>query len=122
MFFNSGKYRLTHNCFCGDSSVAHCHPDLGLIYQSKSDYENLTPETLFDLLHEVGHLETNTEKMTRQEEEYFATQWAVERMKLYDFHLPVKRQKEFDDYINGYSSKRNTLLKGKNATNIDWDE
>ena len=122
VFFNSGKYRLTHNCFCGDSSVAHCHPDLGLIYQSKSDYENLTPETLFDLLHEVGHLETNTEKMTRQEEEYFATQWAVERMKLYDFHLPVKRQKEFDDYINGYSSKRNTLLKGKNATNIDWDE
>ena len=95
---------------------------MGLIYQSKSDYENLTPETLFDLLHEIGHLENNTDEMTRQEEEFFATQWALERMKLYDFQLPKQRQKEFDDYINGYSSRRNKILTKKNATNLDWDE
>ena len=122
VFFDSGKYRLTHQCFCGDDSVAHCHLGLGLIYQSKSDYENITPETLFDLLHEIGHLESNTDGMTRQEEEFFATQWALERMKLYDFQLPKKRQKEFDEYINGYSSRRNKILTSKNATNLDWDE
>ena len=122
IFFDSGKYRLTHKCFCGDNSVAHCHLDLGLIYQSKKDYTKLTPETLFDLLHEIGHLESNTAGMTRQEMEYFATKWALERMKLYDFKLSEKRQKEFDDYINGYSSRKNKILKGRNATELDWEE
>ena len=122
VFFDSGKYRLTHDCFCGDSSVAHCHLDLGLIFQSKQDYEKPTPESLFDLLHEIGHLETNTEQMTRQEQEYFATQWALERMKLYDFKLSKQRQKDFDEYINRYSSKKNTILTGENAINLEWDE
>ena len=35
VFFNSGKYRLTHKCFCGDESVAHCHLEFGLVFQSK---------------------------------------------------------------------------------------
>ena len=122
VFFDSGKYRLTHNCFCGDSSVAHCHLSLGLIYIDKDDYERPTPESLFDLLHEIGHLETNTDGMSRQEEEVFATRWAMDRMKLYDFKLPRKRQKEFEDYINGFSSRRNKILTKKNATNFDWDE
>ena len=122
IFFDSGNYRITHECFCGDDSVAHCHPDLKLIYQSRDDYENVTPESLFDLLHEIGHLENNADNMTRQEEEFFATQWALERMKLYDFKLPKKRQKEFEAYINGYSSRRNKYLKGKNATDLNWDD
>lgn len=122
VFFDSGKYRLTHNCFCGDNSVAHCHTDLGVIFQSKEDFENVTPESLFDLLHEIGHLETNTDQMTRQEEESFATQWALERMKLYDFKLPKKRQKEFEEYINGFSSRRNKILTKGNAAKFDWEE
>ena len=60
--------------------------------------------------------------MSRQEEEYFATQWALERMKLYDFQLPKKRQKEFDEYINGFSTRRNKILKNKNMTMLDWEE
>lgn len=122
VFFDSGKYRLTHKCFCGTESVAHCHLELGLVFQSKEDFENLTPENLFDLLHEVGHLETNTEGMTRQEEEYFATEWALQRMKLYDFRLPKTRQKQFDDYINGYSSRRNKVLGKDGAPKLNWDE
>lgn len=122
IFFDSGKYRLTHKCFCGDESVAHCHLELGLVFQSKEDFENLTPENLFDLLHEVGHLETNTVGMTRQEEEFFATEWALQRMKLYDFHLPRARQKQFDDYINGYSSRRNKVLGKDGAPRLNWEE
>lgn len=122
IFFNSGKYRLTHKCFCGTDSVAHCHLEFGLVFQSKEDFETLTPENLFDLLHEVGHLETNTEGMTRQEEEYFATEWALQRMKLYDFRLPKARQRQFDDYINGYSSRRNKVLGKGGAPKLIWDE
>lgn len=113
---------ISNNFYFDDCRPIYCHLGLGLIYQSKSDYENFTPETLFDLLHEIRHLELNTDGMTSQEEEFFATQWALERMKLYDFQLPKKRQKEFDEYINGYRSRRNRILTSKNATNLDWDE
>ena len=122
VFFDSGKYRLTHKCFCGDKTIAHCHLDLGLIYQSKRDYNNMTPQNLFDLLHEIGHLETNTPEMTRHEEECFATKWAVERMKLYDFKLPKQRQKEFDEYINSFSSEHNRILTQENSVLLDWEE
>ena len=122
VFFESGKYHLTHKCYCGDESVAHCHLELGLVFQSREDFDDLTPENLFDLLHEIGHLETNTEGMTRQEQEYFATEWALKRMKLYDFQLPQKRQREFDEYINGYSSRRNKVLKKTGAPQLLWDE
>lgn len=122
VFFDSGKYRFTHNCFCGDNSITHCHIDLGVVFQRKEDFENVTPENLFDLLHEIGHLETNTDEMTRQEKESFATKWALERMKLYDFKLPKARQKEFEEYIEGFSSRRNKILTKGSAARFDWEE
>ena len=70
----------------------------------------------------VQHLETNTNGMTRQEEEYFATEWALQRMKLYDFRLPRVRQKQFEDYINGYSSRRNKVLGKEGTPALKWDE
>jgi hypothetical protein len=35
------------------------------------------------LFHEIGHIENNNSKMRRCEEEYYATVWAIERMKEY---------------------------------------
>lgn len=37
----------------------------------------------FDLLHEIGHIETTTGKMRRCEEEYYATAWAIDMMREY---------------------------------------
>ena len=37
----------------------------------------------FTLFHEIGHIETTTSKMRRCEEEYYATVWAVEKLREY---------------------------------------
>ena len=40
-------------------------------------------ESLFTLLHEVGHIETHRSSMRRCESEYAATVWAIDRLREY---------------------------------------
>lgn len=42
-------------------------------------YPKASIRATFDLLHEIGHIETTTGKMRRCEAEYYATVWAIER-------------------------------------------
>ena len=42
-------------------------------------YPKASIAATFDLLHEIGHIETTTSKMRRCESEFFATVWAIER-------------------------------------------
>lgn len=53
----------------------------------------------FELLHEIGHVETKTSHMRRCESEYAATQWALERCKEYGVKVPEKVLKRYQDYI-----------------------
>lgn len=53
----------------------------------------------FTLLHEVGHIETTKSWMRRAEEEYYATEWAIERCKEYGLKIPDTIRKLYDDYI-----------------------
>lgn len=53
----------------------------------------------FELLHEIGHVETKTRLMRRCESEYAATQWALERCKEYGVKVPEKVLKRYQDYI-----------------------
>lgn len=53
----------------------------------------------FELLHEIGHVETKTSRMRRCESEYAATQWALERCKEYGVKVPEKVLKRYQDYI-----------------------
>ena len=117
------KYVLTHDCYCGDNSIAHAHLDTKTVFMPKKEFEKMGVETLFDFLHEIGHLETNTDGMTRQEEEYYATTWAIDRMtKVYGFTLPESRKQDFERYISGYSSRNNKILKIKDLSEIDWKD
>lgn len=54
----------------------------------------------FDLLHEIGHIETTKSKMRRCEEEYFATVWAIERCKEYGIEIPGEIIARYQRYIN----------------------
>lgn len=58
-------------------------------------------KSTFTLFHEIGHIENNTSKMRRCEEEFYATVWAVERMREYGIADkitdPIK--KLYQDYI-----------------------
>lgn len=117
------KYVLTHDCYCGDNSIAHAHLDTKTVFMPRKDFEQMGVETLFDFLHEIGHLETNKDGMTRQEEEYYATTWAIDRMtKVYGFTLPESRKQDFERYISGYSSRNNKILKIKDLSEIDWKD
>ena len=53
----------------------------------------------FDLLHEIGHIETTKANMRRCEEEYFATRWALDRCKEYGIKVPEKQLQVYQEYI-----------------------
>ena len=53
------------------------------------------------MLHEIGHIENNNSKMRRCEQEYHATDWAIEIMKQYGIadKISDKTKKLCQDYI-----------------------
>lgn len=55
----------------------------------------------FDLLHEIGHIETHTSKMRRVESEYYATVWAIERAREYGIisKIPDRTRTLYQEYI-----------------------
>lgn len=57
-------------------------------------------DSLFTLLHEVGHIETTKAGMRRCEEEYYATMWAIKKSQEYGLEVPQKTIKVYQDYIN----------------------
>lgn len=56
--------------------------------------------SLFELLHEVGHIETTKSFMRRAESEYYATVWALEQCELYGVTVPQKTIDKYQRYID----------------------
>lgn len=54
----------------------------------------------FELLHEIGHIETTKSGMRRAESEYFATKWAMERASEYGVEIPARIINQYQDYID----------------------
>lgn len=54
----------------------------------------------FTLLHEIGHIVTTKAWMRRCEEEYYATQWAIDRCKEYGLTIPEAIIDRYQDYID----------------------
>lgn len=106
----SGKYKFI---FC-NCKVPYCLLKEKEVYFSKDCFKNPTARDVFDLLHEIGHLETNVKGMKRCEEEYYATQWAIKEMKEYNFDISKQDKTIFQNYIWKW---RNTGIKLK-AKNI----
>ena len=67
----------------------------------------------FELLHEIGHIENNNSTMRRSEEEYYATIWAIDRLKEYGFDVPKKSLFIYQRYILSEIS-RGRRRRGKN--------
>jgi len=57
-------------------------------------------DSTFELLHEIGHIETTKSNMRRCEAEYYATQWAIDTAKEYGLTIPDKLIKFYQDYID----------------------
>ena len=79
---------------------------------------NPTEWSLFAFLHEIGHIMTNTTSMKRYEQEYLATQWAIDKAKEIGFDVPEKYIDTYQKYIWKW---RETSIKHK-AKNVATKE
>jgi hypothetical protein len=107
------EYRNTIHFRPTNEKGAYCYVPERIIYLHTDSFFNPTPSSLFDLLHEIGHIMTNKSGMKRCEEEYYATQWAISEMKKYDYMISDKRKDEFQQYIWKW---RDTSIKLKAKT------
>ena len=107
------KYNNEYNFIFDNCTTAHCYLPEKEIHFPLSEFRNPDSRSLFDLLHEIGHLKTNTKGMKRCEEEFYATQWAIKQMKEYCFDLSPDDKEIFQNYIWQWR-ETGIKLKGKN--------
>lgn len=96
------KYRIDlcdgTKCKDGDWSRTHAHPKKRRVCKWKQANSVVSTFTLF---HEIGHIENNSATMRRCEEEYYATVWAIAKMKEYGIlnKVSAKTKNEYQEYI-----------------------
>lgn len=84
-------------CSDGDWSRMHAHVKKRRICKFK--FKN-SIQTLFDLMHEIGHLETTKSGMRRCEEEFLATRWAIIVLQdEYELDIPQSIIEDYQRYV-----------------------
>lgn len=110
-------------CKDGDWSRTHAHPKQRRVCKWKQSNSIVSTLTLF---HEIGHIENNNSKMRRCEEEYYATVWAIDRLREYGIldKVSVKQKELYQDYI--YNELARGIRRGgkgyptKDELTLDW--
>lgn len=75
----------------------HAHPQLRRVCKWR---QAASIDSTFNLLHEIGHVETWKSSMRRCESEYYATKWAMDRCKEYGLEVPDRIIVIYQRYIN----------------------
>lgn len=91
------RYRVTldeHSC-CYGRMHAHVRERRVCKWHPKNSVR-----ATFDLLHEVGHIETNRSGMRRAEQEYYATKWALDRAAEFGIEIPASVRAIYQAYID----------------------
>ncbi len=91
----------------------------------KWNFKNSIEATL-NLFHEIGHQEMRTGRMRRCESEYYATVWAIDKLKEYGIlnRVPEKQKELYQNYI--YTELDRGLRRGgknyptKQTLALDW--
>ena len=91
------KYRIVYDpeSICWERCHAHIDGSRRICkHHIKESYNSL-----YELLHEIGHIESNTRSMKRAEEESEATFWCHRQLK--ELGLPIKRKQanRYKEYI-----------------------
>ena len=115
------KYRIKLNEHSDCWGRMHAHVKQRMICKWK---QTNSIRATFDLLHEVGHIETTKSWMRRAESEYYATMWAIYRCREYGIKIPKKLFNLYQKYIDmeidrgirrggsGYSELKLPMLTG----------
>lgn len=107
------QYKNEINFRFTNEDVPYCHVPEKIIYLKLTAFLHPTKESVFDMLHEIGHIMTNKPKMKRYEEEYHATVWAIKEAKKYNLKVTKKRRQEYQNYIWNWRDS-SIKRKGKN--------
>ena len=91
------KYRIKIDTNSTCWRRTHVHPKQRRI--SKWNQMDSVRST-FTLLHEIGHCENNNSKMRRCEQEYYATQWALDKCRELGINVPDNIIKKYQSYID----------------------
>ena len=91
------RYGMTIDEHSKCYSRTHVHPRERRICKWK---QRNSIKSTFTLLHEIGHCENNNSKMRRCEQEYHATQWALDRCKEYGIDVPQDIVDRYQRYID----------------------
>ena len=79
---------------------------------------HITNEDIFILLHEIGHLETNTSGEDTFTHEFQANTWAISKLKKYK--ISIGAQEKFIDDFYHFASNKSRLYNFENYW-LDWD-
>lgn len=90
------KYNITIDANSKCWSRTHAHPKQRRICKWK---QASSIASTFTLLHEIGHCENNNAKMRRCEQEYYATQWALDRCNELGIDVPQAIIDKYQLYI-----------------------
>ena len=90
---NEIEFRFT------SGEVPYSHVPEKIIYLKLKAFFEPTISSVFDMMHEIGHIKTNVSGMKRCEEEFYATVWAINESKKYKLNLSQKRKDEYQNYI-----------------------
>lgn len=120
------KYRID---ICDGTKCAndwqrtHAHVKERRVCKWKQSNSIVSTLTLF---HEIGHIETTKPSMRRCESEYYATVWAINKMREYGIldKVSIKQKKLYQNYI--YMELDRGIRRGgkgyptKKALTFDW--
>ncbi len=106
MFIHSGK-------MAPDES-GYSYVSLREVVLPERAFHNPTGWDALTLLHEIGHIKTNRDRMKVYEKEYLATQWSADEAKKWGFTIIERWKKTYQEYI---FSKRTMCIRkgGKNV-------
>lgn len=90
------QYRINLNPNSKCYGRTHIHQQKRMLCKWK---QSSSIKSTFTLLHEIGHCENNNSKMRRCEEEYYATQWALDKCKELKLKVPDKIFDRYQQYV-----------------------
>ena len=90
------KYRITINEHSTCRARTHAHPQKRMVCKW---IQSSSIQSTFTLFHEIGHCVNNNSKMRRCEEEFYATQWALDKCRELGIDVPNKIIEKYQSYI-----------------------
>ena len=98
-----------------------CSLEYKIIIIEKSQWACGDARSVFSLLHEIGHVMTNTLDMPRCDQEYLATKWAIDKMIKYGFDIEQDLKDSYQHYIFTYYINKESIYKDPYYYELKWN-